>query len=262
MLDRRCLFLLILFSANIAQAGQPAPKPQELFASYWTSEPGWDTELQLKNNLASGSLTVTPVLRLSSALEISLDPVTIASNDSVSVWVNLGLLNRSPDLLSQPGSYGSVVFRFGSVDARNVFASSVARLRGGPIEFYNEAHPLADFTAWPRAAGPGSQEGIWSQPRLSGSDFLILRPSEASAFVNTCRLPITNRRKSASDHFWLAGNQPSGFGTHPLRCVRAIIARIDGAYLGHQTRAVRDRIASRSGRYGRGVPRTRHAAWA
>jgi hypothetical protein len=120
MVDRRCLFLLLLFSANIAQAGQPAPKPQELFASYWTSEPGWDTELQLKNNLASGSLTVTPVLRLSSAQEIALDPVTIAANDSVSVWVNMGLLKHSPDLLSQPGSYGSVAFRFSALDARNV----------------------------------------------------------------------------------------------------------------------------------------------
>ena len=45
-------------------------------------------------------------------------------------------------------------------------------------------------------------------------------------------------------------DEPSGIGTHPLQCVRAIIARIDGAYLGHQTRAVRDRIASRSGRHG------------
>lgn len=157
-----------------------------MFASYWTSEPGWDTELQIKNNLASGSLTVTPVLRLSSAQEISLDPVTIAANDSLSVWVNMGLLKHSRDLLSQPGSYGSVVFRFNALDARNVFASSVARLRGGPIEFYNEAHPLADFTAWPRAAGTGSQEGIWSQPRSSGSDFLIV--SNSSGKLLTAKL--------------------------------------------------------------------------
>ncbi len=45
-------------------------------------------------------------------------------------------------------------------------------------------------------------------------------------------------------------DQPPGIGTRPSQCVRAIIARIDGAYLGHQTRAVRDRIASRSGRHG------------
>ena len=63
MLGRLCLFLSILLSTHIAQAGQRATKPQELFASYWTSEPGWDTEFQLKNNLSSGSLAVTPVLR-------------------------------------------------------------------------------------------------------------------------------------------------------------------------------------------------------
>jgi len=57
------------------------------------------------------------------------------------------------------------------------------------------------------------------------------------------------------DNFRIA-DQPSEIGIHPVQCVRSIIARIDGAYLGHQTRAVRDRIASRSGRHGRGVPRT------
>lgn len=41
-------------------------KPFELYASYWTSEPGWDTELQLKNNLALAPLTVTAILRLAS----------------------------------------------------------------------------------------------------------------------------------------------------------------------------------------------------
>jgi hypothetical protein len=66
------------------------PAPQEVFAPYWTSEPGWETELQLKNNLTTGPLTVTPVLRLSSGQEIPLDPVTIAPKVSVSVWVNEG----------------------------------------------------------------------------------------------------------------------------------------------------------------------------
>jgi len=45
----------------------------EQHAPYWSSEPGWDTELQLKNNLAAASLTVTPVLRLASGQEIALD---------------------------------------------------------------------------------------------------------------------------------------------------------------------------------------------
>jgi hypothetical protein len=59
-----------------------------------------ETELQLKNNLASGPLTATPVLCLASGEEIPLDPVTIASNVSVSVWVNEGLLKHSPGTFS------------------------------------------------------------------------------------------------------------------------------------------------------------------
>ena len=97
MHDRRWLFLPLAFLvASIANAAQPEIKSQEVFAPYWTSEPGWDTELQLKNNLAAGSLTVTPVLRLSSSQEIALDPVTIAANDTTHVSVNLGLLKHSP----------------------------------------------------------------------------------------------------------------------------------------------------------------------
>jgi hypothetical protein len=73
------LTLLAVFAVSAAYAEKPSPKPQEVFAPYWTSEPGWDTELQLKNNLASGPLTVTPVLRLASGEEIPIDTVTIPS---------------------------------------------------------------------------------------------------------------------------------------------------------------------------------------
>lgn len=101
----RWLVLLFLLSATVAYAGgRPSPKPQESFAPYWTSEPGWDTELQLKNNLSSAPLTVTPVLRLASGEEIPLDEVTIPPKRSVSVWVNLELLKSPTNLLGQPGS--------------------------------------------------------------------------------------------------------------------------------------------------------------
>jgi hypothetical protein len=45
-------------------------------------------------------LTVTPVLRLSSGKEIPLDPVTIPSNASVSVWVHEGLLSHPAGVAS------------------------------------------------------------------------------------------------------------------------------------------------------------------
>jgi hypothetical protein len=76
MLTRRfapALTLSILLAVAAAYAQKPRPKTQEVFAPYWTSEPGWDTELQLKNNLSAASLTVTPVLCLNSGQEIPLD---------------------------------------------------------------------------------------------------------------------------------------------------------------------------------------------
>ncbi|MGC2474773.1 MAG: hypothetical protein WA485_10590 [Candidatus Sulfotelmatobacter sp.] len=88
--------LLLLLSATFTFAAQPTPKPQESFAPYWTSEPGWTTELQLKNNLLKASLTVTPVLRLASGKEITLDPTTIPPNASVSVWSMKGSWRTPP----------------------------------------------------------------------------------------------------------------------------------------------------------------------
>src|ERR1700733_3393501 len=88
----------ILSDKASSRSPLPQAKLQEVLAPYWSSEPGWDTELQLKNNLAAAPLTVTPVLRLASGEEIPLDPVTIASNASVSVWVNEGLLKHAPSV--------------------------------------------------------------------------------------------------------------------------------------------------------------------
>jgi hypothetical protein len=59
---RRSLAISVLISSTLLAAQtlpvKPASrspltqaKPQEVFAPYWTSEPGWDTELQLKTIL-------------------------------------------------------------------------------------------------------------------------------------------------------------------------------------------------------------------
>ena len=128
---------------------------------------------------------MTPVLRLASGEEIPLDPVTIASNASVSVWVNEGLLKHSPSLLSQPGSYGSVLFRFTSFHARNLQAAVALSLRGGPISFHLSAYPPADFAEWPRATGAGSQEGIWWHSRSGGTDTLVVTNSSDKLLAAT-----------------------------------------------------------------------------
>jgi hypothetical protein len=176
---------VILLIASIAHADRPTPKPQEVFAPYWIAEPGWETEFQLKNNLAAGPITVTPVLRLASGQEIPLDPVTIASNASVSVWVNEGLLTHSPGLFSQPGSYGSVAFRFTSSNARNLYAAVALFLHGGPVGFHINAYPAVGSEAWPRAALAGSREGIWRQPRPTENDVLVVSNSSEKTLAGT-----------------------------------------------------------------------------
>lgn len=166
-----CWALLLLLEATLTFAGQSSPKPQESFAPYWTSEPGWTTELQLKNNLPSTPLTVTPVLRLASGQGIPLDATTIPPNSSVSVWVNEGLLAHASDLLSQPGSYGSVVFRYTSLSAVNLYATVLLSIHGEPISFPILALPASSS---PRGNGLGSLEGIWWQPRTGLNDVLVI----------------------------------------------------------------------------------------
>jgi hypothetical protein len=163
------LLSLVLLALNCL-AEKPTPKPQESFAPYWTTEPGWSTELQLKNNLAAAPLTVTPVLRLADGREISLDPVTIASNAVESVDVNATLANR-PNPFSGTPMYGSVSFRYTSKHAKNLYAAVMIHRHGEPIGYHVDAWPV--YTE-PR---PGSREGVWWQPREGVQDMLIFSNS-------------------------------------------------------------------------------------
>ncbi len=167
--------LVVSSSLLIASSGNKvAASAQELYAPYWTSGAGWETRLLLKNNLATDSLTVTPVLRLASGKEILLDALTISSNASATVLVDEGLLKHAPELLHEPDLYGSIVFRFSAANARNLYADATVSLRDGPIEFHVTAFPTMEFENWPRATGAGSQEGIWWQPRAEEKDVLVV----------------------------------------------------------------------------------------
>lgn len=96
-------------SANQSSAPRRHPdEPHESFAPYWTAEPGWHTELQLRNNLAQGDLVVTPVLRLADGQSIKLTPVTIASAHAVSVNLHDALTVRAPYLVDKADSFGGV----------------------------------------------------------------------------------------------------------------------------------------------------------
>jgi len=82
---------------------------QEQFATYWTAEPGWHTDLQLRNNMANQTLTVTPVIRSADGSEISLPTVTLQPNEVESLDLNGLLTAHAPQLI---GAYGSLVLRY------------------------------------------------------------------------------------------------------------------------------------------------------
>jgi hypothetical protein len=61
---------------------------QHLYAPYWIAENGWDTEVQLRNNLPSEPLTVTPVLHAASGETVTLADIIVAGNDTQTIHIS------------------------------------------------------------------------------------------------------------------------------------------------------------------------------
>ncbi|HET7205957.1 MAG TPA: hypothetical protein VFI95_05180 [Terriglobales bacterium] len=77
-------FILLSFSLSAQVADRsgikshPATEPtsqQELFIPYWTVEPGWHTDLEIRNNISWRDLEVSPFLQLADGRQIALTPV-------------------------------------------------------------------------------------------------------------------------------------------------------------------------------------------
>jgi hypothetical protein len=148
----------------------PPPAPpavdQEQVISYWTTETGWTSELQLRNNAVAQDLTVTPALRLPDGAETLLAPVTIKPQEVRSVDIASAVAAASaPQLV---GTYGSVVLRYRSASLGSLYAAMMIRAMGHAIAFHVDAS--AEFQDLPA----GSREGIWWLPKDTTSDYLIL----------------------------------------------------------------------------------------
>ncbi|HEX3681140.1 MAG TPA: hypothetical protein VHU83_01265 [Bryobacteraceae bacterium] len=87
-------------------------------------EPGWSTELEIRNNVAWRDLTVTPVLRTAAGAEIALQAVIVPPEHVESIDVREALLSAAPSLLDQNGSFGSVVYRYSGMSEGNIFGAS------------------------------------------------------------------------------------------------------------------------------------------
>jgi len=143
------------------------PSPKEVTAAYWTLEPGWSTELEMRNNLLHRELTITPVLRMGAGKEIALPPVTVAPQHIVSIDLrSSGQLD--PGILDRSDSFGSVAFRFDGLSPANLFAATIVRREGHPISFHFDADDMA-----PNYPSDGI-EGMWWLPAPTSTDYLIL----------------------------------------------------------------------------------------
>jgi len=168
------LVLLLLATVTPAQGGSqlpPSPPPpaavdQEQFVSYWTSETGWHSELQLRNNAVRQDVTVTPVLRLPNGTETPLAPVTIKPQEVKAIDLDAAIAAAAaPQLV---GVYGSVVLRYRSPSLGSLYAAEMIRATGHAIAVH------IDGTGESREFQVGSREGIWWLPNDTASDYLIL----------------------------------------------------------------------------------------
>jgi hypothetical protein len=141
------------------------PTDQEQFLPYWTAEVGWATEIQLRNNQASGDLAVTPFLRATDGTETALQPVIVPPRSIRMVHVNQAIAGVAPQLVN---GYGSVVLRYSSPSDGSLFAMAMIHGVGHPYAFHvDPSGTLPNYTA-------GSREGIWWLPQATTSDYLIV----------------------------------------------------------------------------------------
>lgn len=173
-----CSAILLIGSAAFPQVSapptrkRPTPPPQppaveqEQIIPYWTTETGWTSELQLRNNAAGQELTVTPVLRLSDGTETALASVTIKPQEVKSVDISAAVAAAAaPQLVA---TYGSAALRFRSPSLGSLYAAMMIRSIGHAIVFHVDAG-----TEYQQAS-VGGREGIWWLPKETTSDYLIL----------------------------------------------------------------------------------------
>ncbi|HEY6413786.1 MAG TPA: hypothetical protein VIX42_08865 [Edaphobacter sp.] len=141
------------------------PQDYEQFIPYWITEGNWHSELQLRNNLRTAELTVTPSLRAADGSEFALPAVTIKPEEVQSVDINNALPLLTPQFTA---TYGSVVLRYHAQGLLNLYAAVMAHDMGHPLAFHIDG--INEVENYDQV----SREGIWWLPRDSVKDQLIL----------------------------------------------------------------------------------------
>ncbi len=172
--------LLALCSVSAFSADPPHPKlraasSQEVYAAYWTLEPGWHTDIEVRNNIADTPVTVTPTLRFATGSEVVLAPVTISPQDVAMINLHEELAKVAPQLAGAVGSYGSVVLRYSSAFQKNIYAGSMVHYEGKPIAFHFDAWGEEDMM------DEGTRESMWWLPNSTTDEHLVVSNVGAKA---------------------------------------------------------------------------------
>lgn len=142
----------------------PASQQEEVL-SYWSTEMGWSSELQLRNNSLQ-DLTVTPALRLADGTETPLAAVTIKPEEAKSIDLDQAISSANvPQLFA---NYGSAVLRYVSPSQASLYAAMIIRRPGHPTVFH------VDATGDSETMQSGGSEGIWWLPSSTTNGYFIM----------------------------------------------------------------------------------------
>src|SRR5579859_2057164 len=178
--------------AKAKETTKKQPAPHELMAPYWCAEPGWHTQFQLRNNLLTSNLTVTPVLRLATGQEFTLSQVTIPAGTVTTVDVLTELNKVAPQLVHQPGAYGSVSFQYSSISTANLYAVAMVHMDGQPIGYHIDSASIGK-----KSIG-GAREGIWWLPHPGVYDYLVISNGSDKPVIGMLSLFDANGKEAKS----------------------------------------------------------------
>lgn len=151
-------------TSRVSRVSRRTITDQDIVAPYWTLEPGWNTQLEVRNNLAHDEIAVTPVLRKSDGSELALTPVKVSAEQALS----LDLQALAGNSMVGDDAYGSLLLRYKSKTSSSVYAAVLVQRTGHPISFHFDAYPVD-----PRFSS-GTRESVWWLPQATSDGYLII----------------------------------------------------------------------------------------
>jgi|GEM_PF-6246805 len=116
-----------LLPQSPTQATKTAPATRTLatkdfvqYIPYWTAEGGRHTEIHLRNNLGTGTLSITPTIRTAMGNETVLAAVEVLPGEVKVVDIPQALALANSSLAGRPNAFGSIALSYKSVSPANL----------------------------------------------------------------------------------------------------------------------------------------------